>query len=549
MSTPPTSYLTAMKELTIAEQEAAYEVALQRVVVCEERCDITTIKRRLAAAKGDMNVAQSDGSVANELQLQHNKEVQKQTANLQTAVRKLTGLITTLAGESLSDANKKTAELTTDIQKQEGEVLRKELNPAYTEFAAKDRALRDWLKRPSNVQYVPQADCEACGAWALERLNELKTVREKHWSQQNVWKAYDRFPPSMRLYTGPSSGVNARADTEANRELAQAVDAAEASIDAVVEGLSTLKTHYSDQRVTATEALAAAELAHREVSAERQRVTTAISQLKAAESRILDRVEKARKHIEVATQEVALEEVKPRYDETRNAVTAAKKKQADLEYALAAVKDAESWWIPFQKSVHALQAAERELWLAGEGLRMTCQARQEAIHITTLTTAVAKYPQTPESARLLLVALAKPITDVQEGLREARALNPGTVAEHWAHVTALLCALYRSDEDLAKALEQLPTKLAAFDKADSDPAGTDALAARQEAGTRQVTAETKIKELNVELAESTKRLAAQQETMAELEELWELAKARLALRQLTPLPLLLNQDDAVLSSI
>jgi cell division septum initiation protein DivIVA len=96
--------------------------------------------------------------------------------------------------------------------------------------------------------------------------------------------------------------------------------------------------------------------------------------------------------------------------------------------------------------------------------------------------------------------------------------------------------LHRSDEDLEKALEQLPTKLATFDKTKNDPVGAKALAARQEAGKLVRAAETKIRALTVELAESTKRLVAQQEMMAELEELWELAKARLALRQLTPFP-------------
>jgi hypothetical protein len=542
MLASPTSCSTAMKELTITEQEAAYAVARQRVVVCEGRCEVTAIKRELGAANSDAAQAKADGSDANTLQLQHSKEVNRQKVNLQTAVCKLTDRIRSLTAESLAEVNKRNSELMSETPKQEGEVVRKELNPAYTEFAAKDRALRDWLKRPTNVQYVPQADLEACGAWTQERLNELKAAREKHWPQNKVqaaygsFKAHDRFPPSMRLYTGPSSGVDARADTHANRNLAVAVDAADAGIDTVVDGLLALKTQYSDQRAATAEALAVAERAHQDTTSEREAATATFSQLKAAESRIVDKVEKARKHVEVATQEAVVAEANARFDETSKAVTVAKKKQTDLEHALAAVKDAESWWVPFKNSVHTVQAAERELWLAGEGLRMSRRAQQEATRIATLATAVTKYPRTPESARLLLGAIVKPVIDVREGLCEARALNPGTVAEHWVHVTALLCALHRSDEDLEKALEQLPTKLATFDKTKNDPVGAKALAARQEAGKLVRAAETKIRALTVELAESTKRLVAQQEMMAELEELWELAKARLALRQLTPFP-------------
>jgi chromosome segregation ATPase len=56
------------------------------------------------------------------------------------------------------------------------------------------------------------------------------------------------------------------------------------------------------------------------------------------------------------------------------------------------------------------------------------------------------------------------------------------------------------------------------------------------AGQRQEEARMKITEFNKAIVESNKRLAAQQETMTELEEIWELAKARLALHRLIPTP-------------
>jgi hypothetical protein len=287
--------------------------------------------------------------------------------------------------------------------------------------------------------------------------------------------------------------------------------------------------------------LAAAELTHREVSAEQESAATAIAELKAAERQILDRVEKARKHIEVATQEVTLEEVKPRYIEACNAVTAAKNRQTNLECSLSAVKDAESWWLPFQQSVHAIQAAERELWLAGEGLRMLRQVKEVATDTKTLADAVAdavaKLPTPkPELVRHILVATGKVYHDVQKELLEARAHRPLAGSEHCAHFIGLLCALYSSDEQLSKVLNELPAKLCAFDKADIDPAGALAQAEYKAAGQRQKEAGMKIKEFNKAIVESNKRLAAQQETMTELEEIWELAKARLELQRLIPTP-------------
>jgi len=579
MSAPPTSCSTAMKELTIAEQEAAYEVARQRVIVCEGRCEVTAIKHKVATAKSDAEAAHADIINANEVLQKHNQNVQMQENRLKTCICMLSQRIVTLANDAVTDSDNKIAELNAETHIQEGEVMRKELNPAYTEFAAKDRALRDWLKRASNNPYIPSTDRDMCGAWTPGRLDQLKVMRSKHWAVGQVTKVCDRFPPTMRLYTGNGALVRG-VDTEENRKRAEAVDAAEADIDAVVDGLAALKTKYQDERITAGETLAAAELAYKEISTQRGKVISDISNLKTAENQIMDRVERARKHIEVATQEVALEEMNPRHDEANRAVESAKKRYNDLEYALKAVKDAESWWVPFQLAMHNVQVAERELWLSGEGLRMAQCAAYVALQTKTLTDGVAvcvdptamarnapvsttkqkrqrkKHNETitntagktsvvntadehfpiKELVRHVLIATKKLYGDVQEEIQKARALSLTASPEHCAQAIGILCAVFNTDEKLGNTLGQLPTNLSAFERAVSDPAEVEALAARREASERRDVAQRKIKQLDLELADSTKQLTEHQKTMVELEELWELAKARLALYHLIPSP-------------
>jgi hypothetical protein len=184
MSASPTSCSTAMKELTITEQEAAYAVARQRVVVCEGRCEVTAIKRKLGAANYDAAQAKADGSDANTLQLQHSNEVNRQKVNLQTAVCKLTDRIRSLTAESLAEVNKRNSELMSETPKQEGEVVQKELNPAQPSSAPMTLSqLRKWRPdwKSMNVDFDTFQQQAASGKYDLDPPHQREVVHDDAW--------------------------------------------------------------------------------------------------------------------------------------------------------------------------------------------------------------------------------------------------------------------------------------------------------------------------------------------------------------------------------
>jgi hypothetical protein len=563
MTAPTTSCTTRIEQLAAAERQAAYDVAHQNVVICENRCEITAIKKHLARLTSiEEPEAFKQHSQTNQAHSRLAQAVPTIDCELQTTGKSFSSRIVELASNTLTRANTNKRRLAAAQKCSEEKIFKDLLVAANADFYAKQLVLKSCIE-PGGQHYKTAhealAPCELklCDAWKTGYDNPIKTVvsaRNSHWNTysqclyftknrqmlQPTELAYKKFPPSMRLYPGPDRGVKSEVDTPQQRKLAQRVDEAEARIESIVLALEDLRTQYNNKKVVAEDAVKVAEQSSAEKSGILNKEQQALAQLKNDEDKIADKVEKARKHVDVVTQEEVVSVAHTDYGKAMGKVNKGKEEVSRIHNALECIESSQGLWIPFKEAMNAVQAAEEQLWLAGEELRIaeltytldnqlydlarnniqSCDIYQRCRPDITLSL-LQQINEQPKQTK----------ADIKKSLLEFKA-ERNTSDEQREQIIALFYALYDEDASLVSTRDLLKTQLETREQANSNPQLPDAKERLDKACQRLQSVRAEAQEFKQKWEDAVKMLDINVEKMQEKEEIWELTQARLELAKM-----------------
>lgn len=546
MTTPTTSCTTTIDKLAVAERQAAYDVAHQNVVICENRCEITAIKKHLARLTSIEEPEARRSSLA--AQREHTELAQAaqiMDGELKTTGNNFSSRLVVLAAETLNAASAKAKDLENHIMRKEQIVCQETLNPAYANFRAKESALKGCFA--SGCYYVKQAeqhisksDREACAAWNDTAVKALTSARDKHWTIGKPYSnAYLKFPPSMRLYPGPDRGVKSEVDTPQQRKLAQQVDEAEARIESIVLALEDLRTQYNNKKVVAEDAVKVAEQSSAERGGILNKEKQVLAQLRNDENKITDKVEKARKHVDVVTQEEIVSVANTDYVEAMGEVNKSKEEVSRIHNALECIVSSQGLWIPFKEAMNAVQAAEEQLWLAGEQMRLANLASANAKNLHALaryniqSCGIYQSDRTDITLSLLQQINDQPKQTKADIKKSLLGFVQGAKSdEQRKQIIALFYALYDEDASLVSTRDLLRNQLEGYDNAKSNPELIEAKERLDKAGQRLQSVRTEVQEYKQKWEDAVKMLDINIEKMQEKEEIWELTQARLELAKM-----------------
>lgn len=545
MTTPTTSCTTTIDQLAAAERQAAYDVAHQNVVICENRCEITAIKKHLARLTSIVEPEARRSSLA--AQREHT-ELEQATqlldSELQRTGKNFSSRLVTLAAETSNAASAKAKDLQNHIKGKEQKVCQETLNPAYANFRAKESALKGCFASGCNYvkqaeQHISKSDREACAAWNDTAVKALTSARDKHWRIGTPYpNAYLKFPPSMRLYPGVGNGISSGTDTESQRKLAEANDEAEARIESIVLALEDLRTQYNNKKLVAEDAVKVAEQSSAERGGILNKEKQTLAQLKNEENKIADKVEKARKHVDVVTQEEVVSVANTDYVKAMGEVNKSKQQVKYVELALGCITSSQGLWIPYKEALNSVQAAEEQLWLAGEELRMANLASANAKNLHALagnnsqSCGIYQRDRPDITVNLLQQINEKPRQTKGDITKSLLGFVQGAKSVEQKQIIALFYALYNEDASLVSTRDLLKTKLEELEQAKSNPKLLDAKERLDKAGQRLQSVRAEVQEYKQKWEDAVKILDINIEKMQEKEEIWELTQARLELAKM-----------------